>query len=76
MVLTTPMAMAYRTDAPADKAALVPAAAPAGEVPAAEELAVDCPRAVVASTRRSEHPSVPRAKSCTHSWFILASGIW
>ena len=61
MALTTPTAMAYRTANPADKAALVAVAV----------LAVACPRAVVASTRRDEYPSVARAKPCTHAWFIL-----
>jgi hypothetical protein len=69
MALTTPTAMAYRTDALADKAA----ALVAGVLAVA---AVDCLRAVVASTRHAEHPSAARAKPCTHAWFILASGIW
>jgi hypothetical protein len=45
MALTTPTAMACRTDAPAEKAAEVPVAVVGG-------LAVAYPRAVVASTRR------------------------
>jgi hypothetical protein len=58
MALTTPTAMACRTDAPADKAAVVPVAVPvaealvAGPAVTAEVLAVAYPRAVVASTRR------------------------
>ena len=63
MALTTPTAMACRTDAPADKAAVVSAVVPvaealvaealvAGPAVTAEVLAVAYPRAVVASTRR------------------------
>jgi hypothetical protein len=59
MALTTPTAMACRTDAPADKAAVVPEVpvvpvvlvVPVAAVLAAV-LAVAYPRAVVASTRR------------------------
>ncbi len=68
----TPTSMAYRTDVPADKAAVLVAVAGLAEV-----LAVACPRAVVASTRRrGERPSVVCVKPCTQAWFILASGIW
>ena len=82
--MTTPTAMAYRTAAPPDKAeeqvALAAAVRPAVAGPAvagpAEVLAEVCPRAVVATTRRGEPPSVARAEPCTHAWFILASGTW
>ena len=46
MAMTTQTAMAYRMAAPPDKA----------EERVAEVLAEACPRAVVASTRRGEHP--------------------
>ena len=81
MAMTTPTAMAYRTTAPPDKAEVQAAEVQAAEVRTAvaepaEVLAVACPRAVVASTRRGERPSGARAEPCTHSWFILASGSW
>ena len=62
----TPTAMAYRTAVPVDKAAPV-AEVPAAAVLGVEVLAVACPRAVVASTRRGEHPTVLPAQSPAHT---------
>ena len=79
MALTTPTAMACRTDAPADKAAVVPVAEAlvaetlvaealvAGPAVTAEVLAVAYPRAVVASTRRRGKCPVSALRSPTQS---------
>ena len=73
MALTTPTAMACRTDAPADKAAVLVEALVEALVAGP---AVDCRRAVVASTRRrGEHSPLGHPRKALLSRLVYIS-LW